>query len=124
MLYANDCAGRLPDNLGVLIIQADINPEVFVCPSSNDTKATGSTTQQAASLSTPGFCSYVYLGAGLKMPASPQLIIAYEQLANHGKDGINILYGDGQTAWIKGKEAERIIKELKTGHNPPRAAGK
>jgi prepilin-type processing-associated H-X9-DG protein len=123
MLYADDCGGRSPADLGLLIIQADLNPEVFVCPSSNDTKATGSTTQQAASLSTPGFCSYVYLGAGLKIPASPSLIIAYEPLAHHGNDGINVLYGDGNVAWIKRKEAERIIKELKAGHNPPRAVG-
>ncbi|MGE5612056.1 MAG: hypothetical protein ACM359_22605 [Bacillota bacterium] len=123
MSYAINNAGQFPDHMGLLITREGLNAEVFVCPASKDVVAPGQPAQQVSKLSMPGFCSYIYLGAGLKAPVPLDTIIAYEPLENHKKQGMHVVYGDGHAEWMGAKEAERIIKELKAGHNPPRAAG-
>ena len=63
LLYSNDNRGAYPPTLDVLLTTEDITPEVFVCPTSNDTAASGATPQQqAAALNTKGHLSYVYVG--------------------------------------------------------------
>src|ERR1041384_7436516 len=55
LLYANDNHGKFPSRLDQLITDADIPPEILTCPSSNDQKATGATTQQIlADFAKPG----------------------------------------------------------------------
>ena len=119
-VFANDNGGRLPGTFGPLVISADLNPEVFVCPSSNDAVAKGATVQQSAQmLSMPGYCTYVYLGAGMKKPVGAGVVLAYEAVEVHEKWGAHFLFGDGQVKWMEAKEAEGMLKELKAGRNPP-----
>lgn len=121
-LFANDNAGKFPSQLGQLITGADINPEVLVCPDSNDMKATGANTQQIlADFAKPGHCSYVYLGAGLtSKTVLADTVVAYENLADHGGDGMNVLFGDGHVDWFNKNGATYLLKELQAGINPPR----
>lgn len=70
---------------------------------------------------------YVYLGAGLNMNTIPRdTILIYEPPSNHkhpqtGKPETNIVQADGAVHLIESPQAEKIIAELKAGHNPPRA---
>src|SRR6266550_1540842 len=80
LLYANDNRGQFPQRFGQLITHADVAPEVFICPASNDHPAAGPTTQQTlADFARPGHCSYIYLGAGMSMPSVPKgFVLAFE----------------------------------------------
>jgi hypothetical protein len=65
-LYANDNDGRYPETLGILRETEDITPDAFICPSSDDTRAQGPTTQAVvADLTSGGHLSYIYLGKKL-----------------------------------------------------------
>ncbi len=122
LLYAMDNKGVSPPTLDVLIAADGMSPEVFVCPSSNNVKASGATTQQVIQnfRANPKQCSYIYVGAGLtQKTATAEHLMVYEPLANHGT-GIDILYGDGHTDWLDKREAQYVISELQSGHNPPR----
>jgi prepilin-type processing-associated H-X9-DG protein len=119
-LYANDHGGQYPAQLGALITNADLSPEVFVCPSSNDQNATGNTAQQILiDLARPGHCSYVFLAAGMRKAAIPAgFVVAYEDIDHHEKDGANFLFGDGHVE--SRTDAANLIKQLKAGVNPPK----
>jgi predicted Zn finger-like uncharacterized protein/prepilin-type processing-associated H-X9-DG protein len=126
LLYSNDNRGAYPDTLEQLLTTQDITSEVFVCPTSTDTPSSpgGTPQQQAASLSSGGHLSYVYVGKGSTNQASADTVILYEKPGNHGTgsaaDGMNILWGDGHVSWEGGKYSQFIIKEVNAGHNPPR----
>lgn len=120
MLYANDNKGRYPDTIDPLVRGGYLAADVLVCPSSVDTVAPGGTpAAQAASLATPGHLSYVYLGKGLRITARSNVILAYEPLADHRKDGMNVLYADGHVAWRPKGIAPQMVSELEGGKNPP-----
>jgi prepilin-type processing-associated H-X9-DG protein len=121
-LYASDNGGKFPTQLGQLITDGDINPEVLVCPDSDDTKATGATTQQIlANFAKKGHCSYVYLGAGMtSKTVLADTVVAHENIADHIGGGMNVLFGDGHVDWLGKNEATYLLKELQDGHNPPR----
>jgi hypothetical protein len=120
-LYANDRGGILPAKFDELIAHADIGPEFFVCPHSHDSKATGATTRQLlADFAKPRRCSYVYLGAGLSNSTrTPKHVLAYEPIGNHDSTGANFLMGDGTVLWLDEKKAQKLIKQLEAGVNPP-----
>ena len=46
--YASEHQGKYPDDLQQLVIDADLNPEALICPSSNHEKAIGATTREVA----------------------------------------------------------------------------
>ena len=120
MLCANKDGGKLPPRLEALITDVGLNAEVFVCPSSDDEAATGPTTQVVlAGFAKKGRCSYVYLGAGMANQVKADVVVAYESMDHHEKAGMNVLFGDGHVEWVEKVEAERIIKELEAGRNPP-----
>jgi prepilin-type processing-associated H-X9-DG protein len=119
MLYANDHKGRYPADLVTLIFETDLNPEVFVCPSSNDEKATGPTTQALREdFAKPHRCSYIYCG-NMSANSPADMVLAYENPENHENDGMNVLYNDGHVDWIHGESARRLFADLQAGRNPP-----
>ena len=123
-IYANDYGGMYPPSFDELLVYGDLFPEAFVCPSSDDVTATGATTRaMLANLHRPGFCSYVYAFDGQTLAATtltPKHVLAYEDLTNHDRRGMNVLYGDGSVQWLDVPAAEHVIAELQAGHNPPR----
>lgn len=121
LLYSNEYRGVYPASLDQLYLSQDIPPEVFVCPSSNDTEATGANPQAIAKdLTAGGHLSYVYLGKGMNNSVSANTIIAYEPLSNHGT-GSNFLFGDGLVRFILSAQAAPMIRQVEAGQNPPNA---
>jgi prepilin-type processing-associated H-X9-DG protein len=122
-MYANDYPGALPPSFDYLITREDIEADAFVCPASSDAVARGPTTQAVAAtvVGSPGHCSYIYAGAGLSSQSlTPQHILAYEPMTNHGNDGMNVLFGDGRVEFVGRWQADHVLSELAIGHNPPR----
>ena len=118
-MYANENRGAFPPDFATLVLTQELTAEVFVCYSTNDTRATGATTQAvAANLTAGGHLSYVYTGKGLTMQSPAGAVVAYEPPSNHG--GINVLYADGHVAWLSAQQAQAVLTELAAGHNPPR----
>ena len=111
LMYANEHGGRFPDRLEDLLAE-DINPDVFVCPLSNDTAIVAPTTQQAGlRLSAePGHVSYIYVGKGLTDKADAKVLVAYERIAHHG-DGLNMLFADGQVQFVPSAQAKVLIAQ-------------
>jgi prepilin-type processing-associated H-X9-DG protein len=119
LLYTNDFNGVYPDSLQTILLTEDITPEVFVCLNTNDTKATGPTTQAiAADMGNPGHVSYVYLGKGLTTATvQPSTIVVYEPLSNHG-DGMNVLFGDGHVEFFDVSASQPILSRISSGRWP------
>ena len=109
--------------------EEQIGPEVFTCPSSNDTAAVlpampPTTQQAAAALAAPGHLSYVYFGhANWTDPIVPaDAIVLSEPPSSHGNDGANFLYGDGHTDWVPMRRAARLIAAAAATTRPVSAA--
>ena len=67
--------------------------------------------------------AYIYLGAGTKMHPPAGTVLLYENRGTHAANPISgavFGYGDGSVRFIPSPTAEKIIAELKAGHNPPR----
>ena len=48
-------------------------------------------------------------------------VAIYESDANHNKDGLHVLFGDGRVQWKDQCEALRILSKLNSGQSPPRS---
>lgn len=121
-LYAPEHGNRYPPLIELLVTTADINPEVFVCPSTDHVKVPGTSGDEYVRRfrESPHYCSYVYLGATLDPRGSPDLVLAYEYSSNHDHEGMNVLFNDGHAEWFYDDLAKYIRAELSEGHNPPR----
>jgi prepilin-type processing-associated H-X9-DG protein len=120
--YAGDHHNQMPPDLETLMVSMDVPPDILLCRSSNDQRPTGATTQAVwQSFRQPGHCSYSLASL---LPATydgvtASHVLAYERsTANHG-DGAHVLFGDGRVNLVPKPEFERILSELKAGHNPP-----
>ncbi len=123
-LYANAHQGHLPDTLEQLLLTEDLWPEILVCPNSNDSKAVAPTTQEVVNLiqsttqptlnarNASGHLSYIYVGKGLIWPVNPDVVLIYEPLQNHDRDGMNILFGDGHAEWLPAAKALEVISKI------------
>lgn len=114
-MYAADNGGRFPDDLGTLASAQDLAPEVFVCPSSHDSDAQVRAMRQqgenlAAWLNENG--GYVWAGAGKTNQMGAEAILMYERPEHHDFDGINVLFVDGHTEYMRRDQAERAIPDL------------
>ena len=121
--YAVKYDTRYPPTLDLLILHADTPAELFVCASTGDDPARGATLDEVihSFRADPRHNSYAYAAANLTADAvTRDHVLAYEHLPNHGHDGINVLFGDGNVRWVGRAEAERIVKDLAQGRNPPR----
>jgi prepilin-type processing-associated H-X9-DG protein len=123
IMYMQDNNGQYPPSLATLLVDEQITAQVFICPDSADTPATGATTQAiAADLLKPGHCSYIYLGNGLTDKTTPaNAVIAYEPLSNHaaaGWKGMNVLYGDGHIDWDDAQTAAKILAKIAATSRP------
>ncbi|HEX2971330.1 MAG TPA: DUF4190 domain-containing protein [Tepidisphaeraceae bacterium] len=113
--YAKEHGGQYPLRLDQLYTADHLEPRDFICPTTEDTPASGNTPAEVvAALAQPGHCSYVYLGAGLTPAAPPNTVLAYEKFTNHEKRGMHILYANRQIVWLDAKAAEKFITNLKT----------
>jgi prepilin-type processing-associated H-X9-DG protein len=119
ILYQNDHNQNYPNSLPELL-EEQITPGAFVCPSSNDTASTAATTQAiAADWSKPGHLSYIYVGKGLNdKTATADTVVLYEPMSNHAGDGKNVLFGDGHTDWVNATVGAKIIAAAATGKLP------
>lgn len=119
-MYANGHRGKLPDSFVTLRDSEDLAPAIFVCPGSADVAAAGPTTQAVANaMQKPGTVSYVYLAKGMTSDQlNPDLVLAYEPLANHGSRGMNVLFGDGRVEWIEGARANTLLTQVSSGKRP------
>lgn len=110
-VYAQYHDGRFPERLEDICTLDLINrPDIFVCPNSSDEPPASDDRREWASwLSSPGHCSYVYLGRGLvdPVPAAAERPLVYEARANHR--GVNILFADGHVMWMPAEYAETIL---------------
>jgi prepilin-type processing-associated H-X9-DG protein len=123
-LYAEKSGGRLPDSMIDLLLQEDLSPEVFCCPSSNDDRAPGATpAEQVRQIQRGRHCSYVYHGRGMTWPCGDTVPIACEPLANHAGDGMNILFGDGHVEFLTPTAAERAMRGLPATRPAQQVAG-
>jgi len=120
ILYANENKGAAPPDLGKLITDEGLTAREFICPSGDTslpmTISTGTPEQQAAWVN--AHSDYVYVKpAGPLSAVASDVPLAYEKLGLHGKDGINILYGDGHVDFLRTEGAIADIKKA-TGAEP------
>jgi prepilin-type processing-associated H-X9-DG protein len=112
-VHAKEHGGKYPDDLQQLIIDADLNPEVLVCPSSDQERARGATTQESAANAHKDLhYSYLYLGKGLVQPVEPLLVIAYERQPSHEGHGMNVLFADGHCEWFPKESMQKLLAQI------------
>ncbi len=126
LLYSNENGGAYPNSLDQLLLTQDVTSEIFVCPSSGDTKATGANPQAvAADMASGKHLSYVYVGKGMTdntvLSDAQFVVVAYEPLTNHTNAGTNMLYADGHVDFVPKAQAAPMIKQIEAGQNPPSA---
>lgn len=121
-MYANDHVGHFP-NRPEELLSTDVEPMIFVCPSTDDAPATGATRREVGDMiASCGHLSYIYLGKGLISGKVGSLhVLAFESIRNHATDhpGINVLFGDGRVEFVQGEAAQRLTERLHRGENPP-----
>jgi prepilin-type processing-associated H-X9-DG protein len=113
--------GAFPPDLATLAKNtAELTPDVFVCPSSNDNDASGSNWQQSI-VPGNGSCSYVYYYDKIKSNsnATADFVVLYDPMKDHDDDGANFLFADGHVDWVPKAKAAAAIKELEARQNPP-----
>ena len=97
--YANMHDGRYPDDFRPLISETGYPPDIFVCPSSADEVARGTTIDEILkSFAEPHHCSYLYFGKGLTIEADGKTVLVTEPLENHRRR-INVLHADKSVEW-------------------------
>ena len=117
LLYSNDNKQNYPDDLGVLAKSEQLAADVFLCPS-----GTGSAPENYATMIdnekatwVNEHTDYVYLGKGLTSTVEAAHIVLYEKDGLHGRDGMNILFGDGHVEFIPIARAKQMIQQQQGG---------
>jgi hypothetical protein len=122
VLYASDHGGQYPERPDELL-SLGVEPEIFVCPSTDDLPARGQTSRDINdAFASGGHLSYVYVAKGLTTSnVGAQHVLAFEPMRNHATDhpGIHVLFGDGRVEFLQGDAAQRLTERLHLGENPP-----
>jgi prepilin-type processing-associated H-X9-DG protein len=63
---------------------------------------------------------YVFLGGGKASSTAADVVIVYEKLEDHDRDGMNMLYADGHVEFQARDNAMREIE--RSGGTPPEPA--
>ncbi len=130
ILFANENKDAAPADLGSLLAEG-LTVDVFVSPSGEtkvpDNIRDGKIEQQAAWVNANSDFAYVK-PAGKMAGVAPDKPLAYEKVGIRGRDGINILYGDGHVEFLVMSKAVELIQQS-TGAKPveykkPAKAGK
>ncbi|GEM_PF-1053634 len=119
-LYAVDNQGQYPPDFPTVLRTQQIGAEVFICRSSSDERAKGDSPQQLADQLLNGHCSYIYVGRNFTTKTNPQCVVAFEDPANHGLEGSNVLFADGHVKFMMLFDVASFISALEQGYNPPR----
>jgi prepilin-type processing-associated H-X9-DG protein len=115
-MYANDHNHQFPDSMSTILANEDLTPDVFVSPSSNDTRAEGPTTQaMLTDFAKPGRCSYLYFGTGLLDTGDPTTVTACEAPVGSTPSGMNVLFLDGHVEFVPEPAAQQILAALAVG---------
>jgi len=115
LLYSNDHRGQYPPDLATVAREEEIGPETFICPSGKKSpppNATGMTREQVAEWVVKN-TDYVYLGAGKTNATPADEVVLYEDPTDHGRDGINALFGDGHVEFMRMNEVQQRIPNFK-----------
>lgn len=113
-MYANDHKGRFPPDLGVVMTEQDMAPEIFINPRSGTQSPPRNLAIAARAAWVKENSDYAYLGAGLKINANADVVVAYEKMDGL-HDGINILFADGHVEFV---EMSRAIDMIGGAPNP------
>jgi prepilin-type processing-associated H-X9-DG protein len=119
IMYSNgERNGAFPDSARTLCETQQLSPDVFLCPSSNDTRAVGNTVDQVMnSLVAGGHDSYIYVGQGLTSRSPSNGVALYEPLDHHGS-GSNVAFADGHAEFLDAAAVRQIIKMDQSGVRP------
>jgi len=124
LLYANDHRGKYPPDLGTLVTDADINPEVFLCPTADHPQPPPDVMRdpKKAAAWVNENAAYVYLGANMNGNMPAERILIYEKPENHEQQGMNLLFNDGHVEWMMMPDAMREIQKQQAGAAPGQPA--
>ena len=96
----------------------------FICPDDDRTPpAETPLSAMAADLASGKHCSYVYVGSGIKTGDERDIVLMYEPLSNHGREGMNLLFVDGRVEWLNADDAQAILDQEAQGTKPIRGKG-
>jgi len=113
-LYANENKGNFPASFGDLIRTQDVSPSVFVIPKgSTPLPPPGTDRDKIAEWATRS-SDYVYLGAGKKTTAGPDVVLAHEKFEVSGGD-VYVLFADGHVERLPVSRAKELIERRADG---------
>jgi prepilin-type processing-associated H-X9-DG protein len=120
LMYANDHKGVFPQDLGQLI-DYDLNPDVFICPSGNTQRAGPDVLRDPKKRAdwVNQNSDYVFLAPGIRNLAPAATIVLHEKLEDHNRQGMNLLYGDGHVEWQPAPRAMMMIQQNAAKVNAP-----
>lgn len=114
LLYANENGGQMPPGWPTLLVTQDLVPEMFICPSHEREKATGTTAQaMAAALLEGDHIAYVCVGGERYADLTADTVVAFDLDDHLPKDsakgkGINVLLGNGAVEFVDEMTARAI----------------